>query len=279
MSTTPISTEVARRFCGACGHEVRPQASFCGTCGQTAVQRRPAQSPAEPWRPSAGAAGQAWNRPWLMPAVAALVLAAIAVPVVLVAYPFGDHRPGAAATVAALTTTGYSSAPPASASSAAPASPPSATATASAQEAAESLASLLARSVADRVAVHHAYDDVRGCGSDLSSDAQVFENAAASRQQLVSQLADLPSGSALSLQMQQELSGAWQASAAVDSDYAQWALDEGAGTCVPDDTADPNFQAASGPNEQATQDKLAFTWLWNQLAGNYGLTQYGQGPL
>ena len=59
---------------------------------------------------------------------------------------------------------------------------------------------------------------------------------------------------------------AWQASAAVDSDYARWALDEGTGTCVPGDIADPNFQAASGPNEQATQDKLAFTRLWNQLA-------------
>ena len=105
------------------------------------------------------------------------------------------------------------------------------------------------------------------------------EVAAASRQQLVSQLADLPPGAALPPQMLQELSGAWQASTAVDSDYARWALDEEAGSCVPDDTADPNFQAASGPNEQATHDKLAFTRLWNQLAANYELTQYGQGQL
>jgi hypothetical protein len=267
MLTTPISTEVARRFCGNCGHEVRPQASFCGACGQTMVQRQPAQSPAGPAQPPAGATGQAGNRPWLILAVAALVLAAIAVPVVLVAHPFGGHGPG----------TGTMATP----SSAAPASPPTAAPApaASEQQAAESLASLLAQSVADRTAVHDAYDDVRGCGPDLSADAQVFENAAASRQQLASQLADLPSGAALSPQMLQELSGAWQASAAVDSDYAQWALDEWAGTCVPDDTADPNFQAASGPNEQATQDKLTFTRLWNQLAGNYRLTQYGQGQL
>jgi hypothetical protein len=277
MSTIPISTDVARRFCGTCGHEVRPQASFCGACGQTMVQRRPAQPPAGPAQPPAGAAGQAGNRPWLILAVAALVLAAIAVPVVLVAHPFGGHGPGTG------TMATPSSAAPASPPTAAPASPPTATpapaATASEQQAAESLTSLLAQSVADRTAVHHAYDDVRGCGPDLSADAQVFENAAASRQQLASQLADLPSGSALSPQMLQELSGAWQASAAVDSDYAQWALDEWAGTCVPDDTADPTFQAASGPNEQATQDKLAFTRLWNQLAGNYRLTQYGQGQL
>ncbi len=68
MSTIPIPTDVARRFCGTCGHEIRPQASFCGTCGQTMAQRRPAQPPAGP-------AGQAESRPWLIPAVAALVLA------------------------------------------------------------------------------------------------------------------------------------------------------------------------------------------------------------
>ena len=209
-----------------------------------------------------------------MLAVAALVLAAIAVPVVMVAHPFGGHAPGAG-TMATPTTTNGAPAPLASPLSAAPTAP----ATATEQQAAERLASLLAQSVADRTTVHNAHDDVQGCGPDLSADAQVFENAAASRQQLVSELADLPSGSALPPQMLQELSGAWQASAAVDSDYARWALDEGAGTCVPDDPADPNVQAAAGPNEQATQDKLAFTQLWNQLADNYGLTQYGQDQL
>ena len=205
-------------------------------------------------------------------------------PVVLVAHPFGGHGSGNGPVATPARTSG-APAPPASPSSAAPASPltavPTATATATAteQQAAESLASLLAQSVADRAAVDHAYDDVQGCGPDLSADAQVFENAAASRQQLVSQLADLSSGSALPPQMLQELSGAWQASATADSDYAQWAQDEGAGTCMRDDTAAPNFQAASGPNEQATQDKLAFTRLWNQLADSYGLTQYGQGQL
>ena len=215
------------------------------------------------------AAGQAGNRPWLILAVAALVLARSpgrwcwsrirSAATGLVPEPWQRRRPPRQHHGPPLT--------------AAPAP------AASEQQAAESLASLLAQSVADRTAVHHAYDDVRGCGPDLSADGQIFENAAASRQQLVSQLAALPSGSALSPQMLQELSGAWQASAAVDSDYAQWALDERAGTCVPDDPADPNFQAASGPNEQATQDKLAFTRLSNQLAGNNGLTQYGQDQL
>lgn len=280
MSTTPISTDVAWRFCGTCGHEVRPQASFCGTCGQTMAQRRPAQPPAGPAQPSAGAAGRAGNRPWLISAMAALVLAAITVPVMLVAHPFGGHRSGTGPTPPPATASG-APASPASPSSAAPVSPLTAapTATATAQQAAESVASLLAQSVADRTAVDHAYDDVRSCGPDLSADTQAFQNAAASRQQLISQLADLPSRSVLPPQMLRKLSGAWQASVAADSDYAQWALDEGNGTCVPDDTADPNFQAALSPSEQAVQDKLAFARLWNQLANSYGLAHYGQGQL
>jgi hypothetical protein len=279
MSTIPISTDVARRFCRTCGHEVTPQASFCGTCGQTIAQRRPAQPPTGPAQPPTRAArGRAESRPWLIPAVAALVLAAIAVPVMFVAHPFGGHGPGTGPTP--LPSATASGAP---ASSAAPASPltatPTATTTAAEQQAAESLASLLTQSVADRTAVDHAYDDVQSCGPDLGADAQVFQNAAASRQQLISQLADLPSRSAVPPQMLQELSGAWQASATADSDYAQWALDEGNGTCVPNHTADPNFQAASGLSEQAVQDKLAFTRLWNQLADSYGLTRYSQGQL
>jgi hypothetical protein len=290
MSTIPMSTYVARRFCGTCGHEIRPQASFCGTCGQTMAQRRPAPPPARPAPPPARPAPpparpaeRAESRSWLIPAVAALVLAAIAVPVMFVAHPFGDHGPGTGPTPPPSATASGAPASPASPSPAAPASPlsatPTATTTASEQQAAESLASLLAQSVADRTAVDHAYDDVQSCGPDPSADAQVFQNAAASRQQLISQLADLPSKSALPPQMLQELSGAWQASATADTDYAQWALDEEDGTCVPNHTVNSNFQAASGPSEQAVQDKVAFTGLWNQLADSYGLTRYGQGQL
>ena len=257
MSTIPISTD-ARRFCGSCGHKVRPQASFCGTCGQTMAQRQAAQSPAGSAQPPAGPARHAASRPWLILAVAALVLAAIAVPVVLVAHPFGGHGPDPGPIPTPTMTSG---------------------APAAEQRAAENLASLLPQSAADRTAINEAYHDVQSCGPDLSADAQVFQEAAASRQQLLSQLAALRSESTLPPQMLQELSGAWQASAAVDSDYAQWAEDEGAGTCLPDDPADPNFQAASGPNEQATQDKLAFTRQWNQLADSYGLTQYDQDQL
>ena len=178
MLTIPISTEVAPRFCGNCGHEVSPQASFCRECGQTMVQFQPEHSPAWLAQPQAGAARKVGSRRLLILGVTALVLSAIAVSVVFVAHPSGGHGLGTRPIVTP-TTTSVAPAPSASPSSAAP------TATAaSEQQAAESLASLLAQSVADRAAVDHAYNDVQSCGPDLSADAQVFENTAASRQKL-----------------------------------------------------------------------------------------------
>ena len=40
------------------------------------------------------------------------------------------------------------------------------------------------------------------------------------------------------------------------------------------DQADPNFQAAAGPDDQATTDKETFVGLWNPMAAQYGLTAY-----
>lgn len=157
---------------------------------------------------------------------------------------------------------------------------PAAGAAGSAQvQAARALATLLGQSVSDRSAVNDAYHDVLQCGPDLSQDAQVFQNAAHARQQLLSQLAALPSQSALSPSMLQDLSGAWQESAQVDGDYVQWAQDQASGGCTPDSTTDPNYAAATDPNGQATADKAAFASQWDPLAAQYGLTQYQQGDL
>jgi hypothetical protein len=147
------------------------------------------------------------------------------------------------------------------------------------EQAANNLATLLGQSVSDRSAVNGAYNDVLQCGSDLDQDAQIFENAASARQQLLSQLADLPSQSALSSAMIQDLSGAWQESAQVDSDYVQWAQDQANNGCTASSTYDPSYVAAEGPNGQATADKTAFASQWDPLAAQYGLTQYQQGDL
>jgi hypothetical protein len=169
-------------------------------------------------------------------------------------------------------------APRQSLSASAAATPSSAAATPSspsAQQAAASLAGLLAQSVTDRGSIVNAVNSISKCGPTLSQDPQVLESAAASRQRLLSQLASLPGRSALPAQMLQALTGAWQASATADRDFAQWAQDELSKGCTQNDEADPNFQAAvDTPDAQATTDKKAFVSLWNPIAAQYGLTTY-----
>ena len=142
------------------------------------------------------------------------------------------------------------------------------------QEAASNLAGLLSQSVKDRSSITAAVNDVSSCGPTLSQDPQTLQNAATSRQRLLSQLAGLSGRSALPAAMLQSLSGAWQASAAADQDLGKWAQDEVSKGCTPNDQADANFQAAEGPDGQATTDKKAFVGQWNSIASQYGLTKY-----
>ena len=144
----------------------------------------------------------------------------------------------------------------------------------SAQQAAASLAGLLAQGATDRSSAVNAVNSVSQCGPTLSKDPEILETAAAARQPLLSQLGSLPGRFALPGQILQVLTGAWQASATADRDFAQWAQDELSKGCTQNDQADPNFQAAAGPDAQATTDKKAFVKLWNPIAAQYGLTSY-----
>jgi hypothetical protein len=119
-----------------------------------------------------------------------------------------------------------------------------------------------------------AVNDVNSCGSDLSQDVQAFQSAADSRQTLLNQMASISGLSALPATMTQALSNAWQASKQADQDFAAWAQDESSNGCTPNDTSDSNYQAATGPDDQATQYKQQFTNLWNPIASQYNLDQY-----
>jgi hypothetical protein len=120
----------------------------------------------------------------------------------------------------------------------------------------------------------NAVRSVSQCGPALSQDPQVFETAAASRQQLLAKLASLAGRSALPGPMLQALTSAWLASASADHDFARWAQDELTRGCTPNDQADPSFQATAGPDAQATAGKKAFVKAWDQVAAQYGLTTY-----
>jgi hypothetical protein len=142
------------------------------------------------------------------------------------------------------------------------------------QQAVSSLAGLLDQSTSDRSSTVDAVNDVSSCGPGLSQDQQALENSAASRQQLLSKLASLPGRSALPAQMLQDLTDAWKESAAADQDLAGWAQDESSQGCSQDAQADSHYVAATGPDNQAKADKIAFVGEWNPIASQYGLTTY-----
>jgi hypothetical protein len=160
-----------------------------------------------------------------------------------------------------------------------PSSGPASTGPAAEQTAAQHLSQLLTQSISDRSKIVSAFNDVDTCGSGLAGDAQTFQQAATSRQNLLSQLGALPDASALPPQLLQSLTAAWQASVTADQDYAGWASDETAHGCRAHDTADAHYQATIAPNQQATTDKTTFVGLWNPIATKYGLPTYQQDQL
>jgi hypothetical protein len=224
--------------------------------------------------------------------VAGIVLAAVllgggAGGYILVAHPFG-HSPSTAKNVADSSqlpaASRSASIAPASptATPAAPATPaatPSPSQSPAEQQAAGAVAGLLSQSVSDRSAINQAYNDVSDCGSLLGQDQQTFQQAASSRQSLISQLSTLPDAQSLPAAILSDLTGAWQASEEVDQDYAQWASDENSQGCADQDYSDPSYEAAVSPNEEATSDKTAFVALWNPIAKKYGLPTYSQGEI
>jgi hypothetical protein len=244
--------------------------------------------------PATRGPGSSGGRPPRWPVIAGIVLAAAVLGggaggYILVAHPF-SHSPSTANNVAdssQLPTPGSGSRAPASTGptspAAAPAATPAATPTPSQapaeQQAASALARLLAQSVSDRSAITQAYNDVSACGPLLGQDQQTFQQAASSRQSLITQLSGLPGAQSLPAAMLSDLAGAWQASQQVDQDYAQWSDDENSQGCTSQDYTNPSYQAAESPNQQATSDKTAFIALWNPIAKKYGLPTYDQGEI
>jgi hypothetical protein len=181
-----------------------------------------------------------------------------------------------AGTVAGSTSSGgASSASPASGNGATSPSAPAVTE----QQAATSVATMLAQSVSDRAAISSAATDVGSCGPNLNADPKVFDDAASSRKSLLASFTAMPGRAALPAALVSDLTQAWQASIAADQAYAEWANDEVTQGCVVNDTSDPGYLATVTPNHNATKYKTAFVGEWNPVAARYGLTQYTQDKL
>ena len=166
-----------------------------------------------------------------------------------------------------------------SAAAAEPTSKPSKSASAPATErsAATALAGLLAQSVTDRDTIVSAVGAVNHCTSAVSQAPAHFQEGATSRQKLLKQLASMSGRSELPAGMLSQLTTAWQASAAVDTDLSKWAQDEVSSGCHQHN--DANLAAADGPDAQASNAKKAFVAMWNPIAAKYGLTKYSTSQL
>ena len=236
-------------------------------------QDRPGIHPGSPDRPGAGAEPSHGGR-WIAAVVIAAILVLALAGGLVYVLRSKNNTTANSATATTLSSTGFHSTTPTTTHRATTHRATTTTAAPSEQVAAQGLATLLTQSVADRSDINAASNDVTSCGSSLAQDAQVFDSAANSRQQLITQLSTLSGASMLPPTMIQDLTNAWQASAQVDDDYASWANDKSSRGCTPNDTADPNYQAATTPNQQATQNKMAFAALWDPLATQYNLTAY-----
>jgi hypothetical protein len=255
--------------------------------GNAPAQRGPQAEPGGHKRaPQAGLGRSKRDHRWLVPAVVAIAVLLVGGGAGASVYflHHSPHKKGTAANtdkkvkpIAASHSVSPSASASASSSPSVSGSP--STPTPSREQAAQSLAALLGKSVADRNSVVNAAADVADCGPSLSSDAQVFQHAASSRQALLTKLASLPGQANLPAPMMQALTSAWQASMQADQDLAQWAQDEASQGCIKNDHSDPGYQAATGPDNRATAAKKDFARRWNPLAAQYGLTPYNWNQL
>lgn len=148
------------------------------------------------------------------------------------------------------------------------------------KQAASQLAGLLAASGNDRSDVNAAAGNVDAC-KDLAPSAREFTKAASNRRKLLSELAQLPSRSALPPAMVSDIKGAWQASATVDEDLAKWASKAATSGCRKGNSknpnansTDPSLNASFNFDSIASNDKTAFVGLWNPLARKDSLPTY-----
>jgi hypothetical protein len=308
----PATASLAQ-FCPACGsalinpcpvgHDNAPNARFCRECGRSMT--KPSGTPSattavvppttavipprtDPGTPSARSVGtrpvvpapipptdESEARPderghrGLLIAIAVLAAAVVGMVVALVATSSGGTD--TAGTVPGDTP----NTPVAPSPTTAPATTStSTTLSAQALPAGQSLTALLTQSSGSRSQVQTATVAIASCG-DLAGAQSALAAAQSSRQTLLSQLgqldlAPLPDSAALIT----ALTNAWQSSASSDGSYAQWAADEQAKPCVPNDSTDPGYQSSLAADGHASTAKQQFASIWNPIATSLGLRQW-----
>ncbi len=150
----------------------------------------------------------------------------------------------------------------------------------SAESEATQLNSLIASSAQARTGVQPAYNDIDSCGGNYENDAAVLQQAASTRQGLLTNLSQLDLSQLPQSQvLVQDLQAVWNDSVTADQDYAQWAQDEENG-CTNQDHGDQNWVGGNTASVQANNDKDTFTQQWNStIASTYDLPQWQPGQI
>jgi hypothetical protein len=213
------------------------------------------------------------GRGWLV-AIAVIAAAVVGVVIALVATSSGDSSPSASTSAREPATR-----PP---STTVPASTSTSTSTTLSPQAApqgQALTALLSQNSSTRSQVGTATAAITACG-DLPGAQATLTAAQTSRQTLLGQLGQLNlSALPQSASLINALTTAWQSSASSDGSYAQWAADEQAKPCVPNDTTDAGYQSALVSDGHASTAKQQFTSLWNPIATSLGLQQWQPNQL
>ncbi|WP_052390336.1 hypothetical protein [Streptomyces sp. NRRL B-24484] len=142
---------------------------------------------------------------------------------------------------------------------------------------AKALDALLARGESAKAPIGSAVAKVTSCPdkAEISGAAQVFDDGASQRDQLVADLGKLDLGALPGgAEAAQTLKSAWQTSGDIDRAYAAWArtvAGQGCSGSSAPNTADK--KRANDLNPQATQSKKDFVAKWNAIAKTYGLTE------
>lgn len=300
--TSALATSVSARCCPS-GHEVGPTARYCGQCGSlvadkadvavTATETRSAPEalatarvPAVPMLSSPPVQSMMQPDPASRSRTALWFIAGIALVVVLalvggLTYYLSSRNQSRSAlsNAAANESVRTRSTSGASTNTNAAGSLPSTSGTDTAQSEATALNSLISSSAAARSGVQPAYNDIDGCtdnGGNLLSDDTTLQQAATTRQSLLSQLqqldvSQLPQSDALV----QYLISAWSESISADQSFAAWAQDEINAGCTQQDHGDPNWISGNSASAQADADKNNFTQIWNStIATTYNVGQW-----
>ncbi|MFD8084335.1 hypothetical protein ACFV4F_21875 [Kitasatospora sp. NPDC059722] len=154
-------------------------------------------------------------------------------------------------------------------------SPSATTAGPNAKAQAGALDDLLTQGESAKAPIGSAVAKVSSCPAkpDIADAAQVFDNGAKQRDELLRKLgalsaSDVPGGA----DAIQSLKSAWQLSADIDRAYAAWARSVAGQGCSGTAPTTADKKHADELNPQATQAKKDFVGKWKPIADAFGLT-------